>query len=277
MTLPLNIRTFFTSIIVLVSPLCLPLCLPLYTANAQDANTAGGAMTVVIKGTLKATNGKILQVTQEDGDDIYVQLPAAPNALNYEAELTPQQIQRGMSARFTSSVDAMTNGPIVGKNVELFTPEEAKNYDLKNRSVMVRYVTGIYPASMLTGDPNAADVYVVGPIVGYKNNALIINAGQTISVQMPEDAKLRFKTMSMQFAKIGDEVVGGGISYNPQSRQVVASNLTIVGKVAVAKESAAAVVDLADQTPKSKRRMTRKEKLEAKKQMDEAAETPTVK
>ena len=219
--------------------------LPLANVRAQtnpngNVANAGGAMTVQIQGTLTATNGKILQVKQADGNDIYVQLPTAPNAMQYEAELTPQQIQRGMSARFTSSVDAMTNGPIVGKNVELFATEEAKNYNAKDPSVMIRYISGIYPSSVLSGNPESTAVYVVGQVVGLKDNSLIINAGQPINVQMPVDSKFKFKTMSMQFAKIGDQVVGNGITYNPQSRQVVASNLTVVGKIAEPSETAAA-------------------------------------
>ncbi len=229
--------------------------------NAYNNASSGSPTSVKINGTFHGTDGKILQVMQDDGTPLLVAVPRDQKNIEYRVELTPKQLQPGMFVRFQTNYESLQSGEIVPEGLELFTSEDQKKINPRDPASRFDFVPGIYSFAEYGHDPNSREFRVVGQINGFKDNSLVVNAGRAIQVPVKEDAVFVYRTSSMTLVKRGDGVEGNGITYNPQSNQVIANRIAIIGKMPeVSEDTNAKASDM--KASKSKKRRSKKEDAE---------------
>ncbi len=201
-------------------------------AQAQFNNQQVPSLTSVeIKGDLLGAQGNILQVSREDGSVMFVQLPQEQRQIQYRANLKATQLQPGMLARFRVDYETLQAGKVDASSIEVFSASEINFSKPRTPAERAEYTVGMYPLAKLGHDPNSKEVLVVGSLVGIKDNKLVINAGQSIQIELKEDMSFVFRSASLNFAKPGDAVEGNGITYNPQSNQVAGNRIMITGTI----------------------------------------------
>lgn len=218
---------------VLVSGLAIPAAaqdVPFWTGPERPLRPLVGSNNVNVTGTLKAMAGNILHLTNEQGGQCFVMLPAEPFQVNLTATASPQWLQLGMNVRFVGRFDAKGAAVEPIRRLETFVVRPPRPGDVPPVPGVYPEIPAVAPGQAEGPQPPAGTglFRIVGTLAGMKDREIAVAAGVTmVRVQLAADVTVTVQLADARWARAGDTVEVRGWCYDRRPGQVYANHVTI--------------------------------------------------
>jgi hypothetical protein len=194
---------------------------------------------VRLSGTIKAMQGGLLHVVNEEGGEWIVKPPDRGLGVTVSGSATREWLERGgargLHVRFVGTFDRSGKPQAPINQLLVFSPRQwgAGRED--------EYKVGVYPEGasgelkgLFAGEgeqkaaPEIMDYRVVGQLAGVGDGAITVAAGGArVGAKLADDAGISFNVADLRYAQLGDKIDVDGWHLPGMAKQVYANRITI--------------------------------------------------
>lgn len=205
--------------------------------NQEDlwSRPKGNVENVQVKGKVRAMQGDVLQVADEEAKPQWlVKMPREPAGIHVYGTARPTFLQPGMLVRFSGLFDSKGNPKAPIEKLEVFTPAPVKE------GMPFTEQFGVFPEAAFggqlaqdapaTGQPKSdvASYVVSGQLRGFRKGEILVAAGSTpVRAALSEKVQISVDVPDIRWVRPGDEIEVHGWSYPHLKTHVVATRVTV--------------------------------------------------
>ena len=196
----------------------------------------GNVETVQVKGKIRAMQGEVVQVANEEEKKQWlVKMPREPAGIHVYGTARPTYLRPGLMVRFSGQFDAKGTPKAPIEKLEVFTPKPVKEGTMPDPQQFgvfpeAAFGSQLFQDAQAAGQPKSdiASFVVSGQLRGFRNGELFVAAGPTlVRAPLSEKAEISVDVPDCRWVKPGDEIEVNGWSYPYLKTNVVATRVTI--------------------------------------------------